>query len=324
MAENLKVGLLGCGGIGKIHAEALAAIGRPLHAVADADPKRAEGFGKASGARALPGLPALMNECDAILVCTPPGTRADQVSAAAGAGKHVFAEKPLCLTLEEAGRIGKAVSASRGTFMIGYVLRFFPLFRLFLERFRAGDLGPLVSCWDRRFSEWPYYETAWLRDPAQSGGITVEFFTHDVDWLLAVGGFPERVTGWEAKAYPGKESGIADNVWATLEFARGTGVGGASWTSSRPSSALGILGTEGSLVSTDGGAPVMKTRGKGQETLALDGPEPFQAQMREFLACAEEGRRPPAGFAEARDALAVTLAIREAARTGAPAVPRRE
>lgn len=319
----MRIGLLGCGGIGKIHADALAALDRPLHAVADADPARAKAFAEGCGAKALPGLSALIEESDAVLVCTPPGTHADQITAIAAAGRHVFTEKPLCLSLEDADRIGRAVSASRGTFMIGYVLRFFPLFRLFLERFRAGDLGELVSCWDMRFKEWDYYRTKWLSDPAQSGGITVEFFTHDIDWLLAVGGFPGRVAGWEYKAYPGAEAAIADNVWATLSFARGVGTGATSWTCPRPTMSQGIIGTLGSLTSSDGAASVLKLSGKEDRVFPLDGPEPFQAQMAEFLACAAEGRRPPAGFAEARDALAVTLAIREAARTGAPAVPRR-
>ncbi len=83
----------------------------------------------------------------------------------------------------------------------------------------------------------------------------------------------------------------------------------------------GILGEDGSIFSVDGKPPVMKRRGGSEEILPLDGEEGYRAQMREFLACLAEGRDPSPGFPEARDALAVALAVQESARTGAPAVP---
>jgi len=323
MGETPRIGLLGCGGIGKVHADSLAALGQPLAAAADADPTRAGELAGKYGCRPLPDLAALLNETDAVIIATPPYLHAEQVIAAAHSGKHVFAEKPLCLTLADAARIGKALASSRGKFMIGYVLRFFPLFRTVREKLASGALGKLVACWDRRFSEWPFHENRWLRDPAKSGGMTVEFFTHDLDWLRWVGGFPVGVSGWTYKAYQGTESAIEDNVWATLKFARGLGTGAASWTSPLTSSALGILGEEGSISSVDGRPPVMRRRGGTEEILPLDGEEPYRAQMREFLACLAEGRDPSPGFSEARDALAIALAVQESARTGAPVVPAR-
>ena len=316
MGDGLKIGLLGCGGIGRVHADRLAALGNPVSAFLDSDPVRAGELGGLYGGRVLPGFDAMLNECGAVIIATPPYLHTSPVCAAAGAGRHIFAEKPLCLTLEDAGTIGRSLSASRGVFMAGYVLRFFPAFRALREAYAAGAIGRLVSVRDRRMSSWKYWESAWLGDPAKSGGMTVEFFTHDLDWLLWVGGMPRRVLGRTAKSYPGGESAIEDNVWAWLDFPQGTGTGEASWTTTPDSSLQEITGETGSVVSGNGRIRLVR-EGRDSE-LKTPGEEPYLAQMREFLSCIREGRPPMPGFTEASRVLAVALAVQESARTGFP------
>jgi myo-inositol 2-dehydrogenase/D-chiro-inositol 1-dehydrogenase len=316
MKGGLRIGVVGCGGVAREHAGKLAELGNPPSGWFDSDPSRARALAEQFGGRALPSLDALVESSDAVIVATPPNSHAEQVVAAARAGRHIFCEKPLCLSLAEADSIGTALGRSRGAFMIGYVLRFFPAFRALHQVLASGELGGLVSISDRRISPRNYWETAWLCDPAISGGMTVEYFTHDLDWVLWSGGMPRRVLGRTSREYEGPGSAIEDNVWAWLDFARGSAVAEASWTRPQAGSLQEIFGTAGTARS-DGGNSTVTSGGK---TRALDTPgeDGYLAQMREFLACIREGRAPEPGFTAGRQALAVARAIQESSRTGHP------
>jgi len=316
MGGKPRIGLLGCGGVGHEHADRLAALGNPATAFLDADPARAGELAEKYRGRSLPGLEALFNECDTVIIATPPYLHTAQILEAARAGKNIFAEKPLCLSLPDADAIGGALENSKGRFMIGYVLRFFPGFRAMREAFSSGALGSLVSVRDKRMSDRTYWDSPWLGDPAKSGGMTVEFFTHDLDWLLWVGGMPRRVLGRTSKAYPGTDSSIEDNVWTWLDFSRGSGTGEASWTTAPASSFQEIVGDRGFVISDNGKTKII--RNGLAAALETPGEEPYLAQMREFISCITEGRNPVPGFAEARRVLAVALAIQESSRTGLP------
>ena len=110
---KLRFALVGAGVIGKVHAEALAALPdvAELVAVVDRDPAKARELAARYGAESATDLDAVLrrDDVDAVTICTPSGVHADGAVAALDAGKHVVVEKPIDITLAEIGerRVGK-------------------------------------------------------------------------------------------------------------------------------------------------------------------------------------------------------------------------
>src|SRR4051812_13924243 len=123
MSEELTVGLLGAGLIAGVHGQAYrSAPGVRVAAVADPVPGKAERVAEPYGARAVSDLEELLDlGVDVVDVCTPPTAHAAATVRALQAGRHVFCEKPITRTLEEARAVVRAADAARGLLMVGHV-----------------------------------------------------------------------------------------------------------------------------------------------------------------------------------------------------------
>ena len=179
MEHRLRVGLLGAGRIGRIHAANVSSHGRAqLVAVADASAAASEGVAGATGAEAR-DVEAVVgaSDVDAVLICTPTDSHADLIERAARAGKAVFCEKPVSL---DAGRTRACLDAVRacGTpLMVGFNRRFDPSFSAVRRRMEAGEVGAVELV------------TILSRDPtspppdyvARSGGLFRDMMIHDLD-----------------------------------------------------------------------------------------------------------------------------------------------
>ena len=175
----MKIGLLGAGRIGSIHAANVAAHQRvTLAAVADADSAAAQRIAGATGAAAA-SVDAIIADgsIGAVLVCTPTDMHADLIERAAKAGKHVFCEKPVDL---DAARIRACLDVVKGTkakLMIGFNRRFDPSFATVRRRIAAGEIGnvELVTILSRDPSPPPPSYVA------RSGGLFRDMMIHDLD-----------------------------------------------------------------------------------------------------------------------------------------------
>ncbi|MFF2847540.1 Gfo/Idh/MocA family oxidoreductase [Streptomyces sp. NPDC058001] len=210
------VALVGCGAFGTFVLDAIRDIpSLRVVACADADRRRADALAGRYGAavhtnvRDVIALP----DVDVVVLATPPAAHADAAVAALRAGKHVFCEKPMALTVEDAARVEAESRRSRGVFTVDHVLRYNPVLRL-LQRLRQEELlDPL-----RRFalendaSDEDLGPDHWFWDPAHSGGIHVEHGVHFFDTANALmGGDPLEVQGTEVR----REDGTVDIVVAT-------------------------------------------------------------------------------------------------------------
>ena len=106
----------------------------------------AEAFAKEHGLRLAGSYEELLAdpELDAVVLATPHSVHSPQVIAAAGAGKHVFCEKPFALTKVEAERAVEAVREAGVTLGLGYNRRFHPEMGRLRERVRSGELGTIL------------------------------------------------------------------------------------------------------------------------------------------------------------------------------------
>lgn len=180
--DPVRIGVLGAGRIGRLHAENLARLvpGARVVAVADARIDVARAAAAACpGARAVEDSRRLVDaaDLDAVVIASPTDTHAPLLEAAAAAGKHVFCEKPLDLDLERARVAADAVRRAGVLLQIGFNRRWDPSFRRIAESVRGGGIGDvhLVRITSRDPSPPP---AEYVRS---SGGLFLDMAIHDLD-----------------------------------------------------------------------------------------------------------------------------------------------
>jgi myo-inositol 2-dehydrogenase/D-chiro-inositol 1-dehydrogenase len=215
----IEVGIIGCGGMGRLHARHLAALpGVRLRAYADPREEAARalleqhgGYYVAEDADRLLADDGL----DAVFICTHHHLHHPLCLQAARAGKQILVEKPLALTVRECEEIEAAVEAAGVKLMVGFMARFSP----FVERLKAAVPQPLVSVGQLVDPRWP--DTSWANDPVEGGGNVLSQGCHCFD-LLAWLHESEPVSVYAGGGnlhHPALL--IADAVVATLRFANG-------------------------------------------------------------------------------------------------------
>lgn len=186
--QELHIGFIGCGRATEdLHVPALRRVaGVRVAAIADSSPT-ARGRVRAL----VPGVRETEShldiasdpDIDIVAVCVPPSLHADVATAALAAGKHVYVEKPLAVTIEDALRIRDAAAESSGKLAVGFNLRSHRLVREAREHIAAGKLGDMEmmrASWTCGFHlgrEWP----PWRLDRRLGGGAFYEIAVHHLD-----------------------------------------------------------------------------------------------------------------------------------------------
>jgi myo-inositol 2-dehydrogenase/D-chiro-inositol 1-dehydrogenase len=225
MVQKIKVGVIGTGRIGRLHAENLM-VRIPeasLVAVSDIFVEAAEQVA------AQLGIPAAYKDhrrilddksIDAVLICSSTDTHAQFMAEAAQAGKHIFCEKPIALDLDTIDHALAVVDEAGVKLQIGFNRRFDPNFRRVREVVAAGEIGE------------PHILRITSRDPAPppigyikvSGGIFMDMTIHDFDMArFLMGGEVEEIYA-AGGAMVDPEIGRAgdiDTAVITLHFASG-------------------------------------------------------------------------------------------------------
>lgn len=175
----LKFALLGAGRIGKVHAKAIAANPDAiLVAVADAFAKAAEELAAAYGC-AVKSIDEIEADksIDAVIICTPTTTHADLIERFARAGKAIFCEKPIDLSLQRVKACLEVVKATKAKLMVGFNRRFDPHFMAVKQAITEGKIGSveMVQIVSRDPGAPP---VAYIKT---SGGILRDMTIHDFD-----------------------------------------------------------------------------------------------------------------------------------------------
>ena len=176
---TLKIGLLGCGRIGQVHARSIKALdGAQVVAVADALPDAARALAQSCAAE-VRDVDAILaaTDIDAVVIGTPTDSHFDQIMAAAKAGKAIFCEKPVDMSVDNIRACRDVVARAGVTFLTGFNRRFDPNFASLRARIRDGAIGAVELV------------TITSRDPApppvsyieRSGGLFRDMMIHDFD-----------------------------------------------------------------------------------------------------------------------------------------------
>lgn len=223
--KTVRIGVIGAGRIGKIHAENLATRvpGATVVAIADVNLRAAQELAeKLHVEQAYDDYKRIMQDksIDAVAICSSTSTHADLMIEAAQAGKHIFCEKPIDHTFEKIDAAIAAVEKAGVKCQIGFNRRFDPNFKKVRELVQNGKIGDL------------HILRITSRDPAPppaeyarvSGGMFLDMTIHDFDMARYLSG-SEVVEVYAAAGVMVDpaigEAGDIDTAVITLKFANG-------------------------------------------------------------------------------------------------------
>lgn len=331
-AQPFKIGVIGLGRMGQLYTRLLTTqvTGVQLSAVADVGVQARTQVVNAfsvchvfADAHDLLALP----ELDAVVIATPTSTHHDLVIAAAGAGKAIFCEKPLALTLEETRTALEAVARAQVPLQVGFMRRFDAGYQKAKTLIADGLIGYPVTF--KSLGRDPFCPRVDYAHPAQSGGLIFDMAIHDFDlarWLM--GSEVERVTA-EGALLVCKDLetvGDIDNALINLRFANGE-LGNIEV--SRNASygydiRTEVLGSEGAvMVGVHQHTPVvLLTRAGARHDvtpyLMERFGEAYRVQLQHFADCLRNGQSPSVGGTDALAACEIGVAATRAYQTGCP------
>jgi myo-inositol 2-dehydrogenase/D-chiro-inositol 1-dehydrogenase len=331
--ETVDVAVIGSGRMGSFHARTLAQRlpGARLTAIADPAPGTAERLAFQLGAaQAYEDPTDVFTAADAVVIAAPARFHADLVVAAAVAGKAVFCEKPMALSLPDADRAIDAARAAGIVLQVGFNRRFAPDWRAARALLDDGRLGT------------PRQLRSVTRDPggfdpARVAPDTIfnETLIHDFDTLRFLNPGAEAVevhTYADALVEPGwRDRGLLDTAVVMVRFDNGAiGVAEACFEAAYGYDVRGeILGSGGmatmgdgrrtGMVFSDATGRTVETARSDQELLA----DAYVGELAAFVDAVRAGTAAPVSGEDARAALTIALAAAESVRTGRPVeVPR--
>ena len=243
------------------YAQAVRAFpGAELAAVWDEDAQRGAAWGAELGVEFAPELGVLLarQDIDAVLITTPTSAHRAVIEAAAIAGKHVFTEKVLAISVDDATAIAATVRRAGITFCISYPRQTIGALRLAKQCIDSGELGQptllrIRVAHDGSLRNWlpeHFYDGA-----ACGGGAMIDLGAHGMylaTWLL---GEPLRITSMFNHI---TDRAVEDNCVSVIEFAGGAlAINETSFVSGGGAFSVEIDGTDGGLRMTSPREPVM-------------------------------------------------------------------
>ena len=313
----MRVGVIGVGRMGRVHAATLASIAGVDVTLTDADGDRAREVGGELGVEVAPGVEELIRSSEAVVVAAATDAHADLVHAAADASLPTFCEKPISLDLESTCEVVAHVERSGIPFMMGFQRRFDPGYVAAHDLVRGGDLGTVYVVRMAGHDPAPPHE-AYI---ASSGGLFRDFSVHDFDALRFVTG--QEVTSvyadGEVLGFPMFATyGDVDTAAVVLRLSGGT-LGILSVTRHDPLGydiRMELVGSRDSVsVGWDGRSPIRSVE-PGAPAAPADAYRDFQdrfgsayrAEMGRFVEVAAGDRESPCTAQDALEALRIALA----------------
>jgi scyllo-inositol 2-dehydrogenase (NAD+) len=327
--RKLNVGLIGLGRLGRVYARDLSTrIGcTRLVAVADVNRSAVEEVAAEFDVPRRSTSPEQIiadPDVDAVVIVTPTSTHGEVTRMAAAAGKAIFCEKPLAITMEEAVSMRELVRETGVFFQLGFMRRFDRGYVAAKGQLGTGAIGDAVVF--KSTSRDPFPPSVEYANPKSSGGLLIDMGIHDFDlarWFMGEVTRVQTVGG--VLAYPELGAvGDIDNAVVSMVFDSGrlgvidltrNGIYGYDITTE-------LLGTKGTLrIGYLRETPLMiMTRGGVAHDTVPYFMERFRdaytAQLENFAQNVLHGRTPPITADDGVEALRVAVAATRAYQTG--------
>lgn len=215
--KPLRVGLIGAGGISRVHADGWLALDADVTVFSH---EGADALAAEYGFAVAPDLDSLLSACDLVDIVTSTTSHGPLAHAAIRAGKHVICEKPLAGTAAEAREIVTAARDGGVRLFPAHVVRFFPDYVALREQVVAGRIGEPAVLRFLRGGEAPR-TGSWFHVEAEGGGIIRDQMIHDLDQALWIAGDVVRV--YAVRSAPATDAIAPDAVTAHVVLTHSSG-----------------------------------------------------------------------------------------------------
>lgn len=230
---SLSFAIVGCGNIGKRHAEYIQETGE-LIAVCDIIAAKADELGKKQNASVYYSIEKLLaadNRPDIVVICTPNGLHAAHSILSLNAGSHVLCEKPMAIRSADCLAMIVAAEKNNKKLFVVKQNRFNPpvaAVKKIIDENRLGRIYSLqLNCfWNR---DEKYYTDSWKGTAALDGGILFTQFSHFIDLLYWMFGEVKNVKAIRKNFFHHNSIELEDTGVALLEFENGI-IGGVNYT----------------------------------------------------------------------------------------------
>jgi len=321
----VKVGILGAGGMGNVHARHYRRMSDVELSFYDPLPDKSEAFAKQWQATSLPSVEAVIAACDVVDICLPTDMHVEAGLKAIAAGRAVFVEKPMAKTVEDCQTLIDAATKTNVPFMPGQVVRYFAEFAAGNRLVKNGSVGTPAAARTRRGGLAPVGSHGWFQDHARSGGVLLDLAVHDFDWL--------RWTLGEVKHLYSRSVGIQagsgpDYALTTLTFDNGC-VAHVEATWMDPNgyrTTFEVAGNKGLIQHDSRTNAALRTTFDGRtftDNALAPTDDPYFLELRGFLDAVRDGKETPVSGYDGAMAVSIALAAIESAKTGKVVAPVR-
>ncbi len=213
----LKVGLIGCGFMGTMHANCYKNIeGVEIKAFADIRPECAQKLAEGTSAKIYADGKDLIDNADVdiIDICLPTYLHSEYAILAMDKVKYVFVEKPVALTKEQGEQMLEKANKTGCCVQVGQVIRFWDEYVELSKIVKSGMYGKVINANFRRISPIPTWGWQdWLLKYELSGGAAQDLHIHDMDYVLSLFGKPNDI-----KSVKNKIGGEASYINSLLSY----------------------------------------------------------------------------------------------------------
>ena len=296
---GIKVGVVGVGYLGQHHARIYSEIEEAdLIAVADINRSRADAIAQSCQCLALHDYRGMLDAVDALSIVTPTTSHYPIALDCLKAGKDILIEKPITVTVEEADHLVQVAEQTGSIIQVGHLERYNPAVLAASDLFKAP-----VFIESERLS--PFLGRGTDVD------VTLDLMIHDIDIILSLLGAPVR----EIRAVGAKVlSEKLDVAKAWLEFENGcTALATVSRLSPEKQRRLKVS-QEDAYIIIDYQNTEIKRYYKNEKGITVDiirpeKKEPLKEELKDFIRCVRERKKPKVSAAEGRNALKVVMEI---------------
>jgi predicted dehydrogenase len=321
--KPVRLGVIGLGWFGDVLARGVRASGKAMVVACYARSEEARAaFAEAHGCRAVDDLDVMLEDRDleGVLIATPHSTHTELAVRAATAGKHVFVEKPLALTVTEVRRIADAARGSGVVLQVGHNRRRQPANRRIARMIRDGELGTVLQLEGVHTAPGGHRPglPAWRKDPAEApfGGMT-GLGVHTVDTFHAFVGRARRVAAFSTRF--AEQLPIDDATVVAIEYEAGPLATISTNYFTAPVVSLAVFGSEGAAWNEEDGARFFTQRRTEPARTEHSIPEldTVADEVGEFVAAIRGEATPETGVAAALEVAAVLEAVGSSVASGA-------
>ena len=327
--NKVKLGIIGLGTIGNTHLHnSLKLPNAKVVAVSDVS-KKALKFAKIAGVKkTYTDYEQLLadEEIDAVIIALPNHLHLQCASKAADKKKHIFLEKPIARNVAEAKEIVSVSQRNSVKLMIGYPLRFNPIFRELKEKIKSGYLGDIESAYATNISSGPFSERAeenaplpvpewWFNKTLTGGGVLIDLGSHMINLLRWYFG---EITDIKSQLNHRFNLDFEDSATCLAKFSSGTkAVICVGWFSKELQLKVELHGTVAHAEEQLSSPKSLSPARVGQMLLTgnSDNQSPYFTEINYFVNCILNDSNPsPSAIDGLKDLEAISLAYRNEIR----------